>query len=543
MDLDSSAPPAPAPPLLADARGTTFADVGGRVREVAADVYAHHAAGGHTVFPVLLSPAPAAYGTAIPAIHTVDALTVGMPGASFRNQNQLSSGISHIKQNNSGRLLLIVSEAETVSAYTFNRLMTRLKDAVGSLWGSRTRILVLYDAEAYPPASPFHEAAVFQKSIFLSSAIVADPVPGRGAEELNRNHAGDEVLAELMDRVGARYGPEPSDPWVASEVSATSGRRLRDAEDIRRAVGDAIMAEETVPVMAATRAGLDAAINAMAGLWAGADVATLVAGFSVLSRGGDARDVRVSLPFSEAARGHANYFVTVLSTTADFTPVERVVGSGSGSGSGSTSKAPPVLVPRGTALWWDGEMDDCTSIVDESTVDAATGAHFMAPPVATRIDDSPAHLCCWVPAAVVAGSGSGSGPGSGSVKVRVPVFQGDPAGLTVRPVGISVLGTAETVSAPAVVGHVVGTPIPTGRLAADVVVSAEPFSVAQYGAVLRTVARRHGAARQISTAPVKDARFSLNLPAPYGTAEAVRAPGAAVAAINHLVKRRKVFSW
>ena len=80
--------------------------------------------------------------------------------------------------------------------------------------------------------------------------------------KLNRNHAGDEVLAELMDRVGAPYGPDPSDPWVASEVSATSGRRLRDAEDIRRAVGDAIMAEETVPVMAATRAGLDAAINA-----------------------------------------------------------------------------------------------------------------------------------------------------------------------------------------------------------------------------------------------------------------------------------------
>lgn len=536
MDVDSSAPAASGPSLLADARGTTFADVGGRVREVAADAYAHHAAGGHTVFPVLLSPAPAAYGAAIPAIHTVDALTVGMPGAAFRNQNQLSSGISHIKQNNAGRLLLIVAEAETLSAYTFNRLMTRLKDAVGSLWGSRTRILVLYDAGAYPPASPFNEAAVFQKSIFLSSAIVADPV------ELNkRNHAGDEVLAELMDRVGAPYGPDPSDPWVASEVLATSGRRLRDGEDIRRAVGDAILAEEAVPVVAATRAGLDAAINAMAGLWAGADAATLVAGFSVLSRGGDARDVRVSLPFSEAARGHANYFVTVLSTTADFTPVERVAGSGSGSGSGSISKAPPVLVPRGTALWWDGEMDDCTSIVDESTVDAATGAHFMAPPVATRIEDSPAHLCCWVPAAVVAGSGSGSG--SGSVKVRVPVFQGDPAGLTVRPVGISVLGTAETVSAPVVVGHVVGTPVPAGRLAADVVVSAEPFSVAQYGAVLRTVARRHGAARQMSTAPVKDARFSLNLPAPYGTAEAVRAPGAAAAAINHLVKRRKVFSW
>ena len=538
MDVDSSAPAASGPPLLADARGTTFADVGGRVREVAAEVYAHHAAGGHTVFPVLLSPAPAAYGAAIPAIHTVDALTVGMPGAAFRNQNQLSSGISHIKQNNSGRLLLIVAEAETLSAYTFNRLLTRLKDAVGSLWGSRTRILVLYDAEAYPPASPFHEAAVFQKSIFLSSAIVADPVPGHGAEDFNkRNHAGDEVLAELVDRVGARYGPDPSDPWVASEVSATSGRRLEDVEDIRRAVGDAIMAEEAVSVMAATRAGLDAAINAMAGPWAGADAATLVAGFSVLSRGGDARDVRVSLPFSEAARGHANYFVTVLSTTADFTPVEQVAGSGSGSG--SSSRAAPVLVPRGTALWWDGEMDDCTSIVDESTVDAATGAHFMAPPVATRIDDSPAHFCCWVPAAVVAGSGSGSG----SVKVRVPVFQGDPAGLTVRPIGISVLGTAETVSAPVVVGHVVGTPVPAGRLAANVVVSAEPFSVAQYDAVLRTVARRHGAARQMSTAPVKDARFSLNLPAPYGTAEAVRAPGAAAAAIGHLVKRRKVFSW
>jgi len=67
--------------------------------------------------------------------------------------------------------------------------------------------------------------------------------------------------------------------------------------------------------------------------------------------------------------------------------------------------------------------------------------------------------------------------------------------------------------------------------------------VAQYGAVLRTVARRHGAARQLSTAPVTGARFSLNLPAPYGTAEAARAPGAAAAAIRGLVKRRKVFKW
>ena len=530
MNVDR--PVDPEPPLLADARGTTFAAVGARARGVAAEAYAHHAAGGHTVFPVLLSPAPAAYASTIPAIHTTDALTVGMPGASFRNQKQLAAGISHIKQNNSGRLLLIVAEAETLSAYTFNRLVTRLKDAVGTLWGSRTRLLVLYDEGAYPPPAPFHEAAVFQKSIFLSSAMVAEPAPQCG-----RDHAGDEVLGELMDRVGAPYGPDPSDPWVAAEVLGTSSRRLPDAEALRRAVGDAIMAEEAVPIMAATRTGLDAAVTAVAKLWAGADCATLVAGFSVLSRSGDPRDIRVSLPFSEAARGHANYFATVLSTTADYTPVERV------GGSGSKSKAPPVLVPRGTTRWWDGEMDDSTSIVDESTVDAATGAHFAAPPVATRIDDSPAHLCCWVPAHVLGDAGSGSGPGSGTIKVRVPLFQGDPAGLTVRPVGIAVLGTAETTSAPVVVGHVLGTPAPPGQMSSDVVVSAEPFSVAQYGAVLRTVARRHGAARQISTAPVTGARFSLNLPAPYGTAEAARAPGAAAAAIRGLVKRRKVFSW
>jgi hypothetical protein len=527
MNVDRPAPSDPEPPLLADARGTTFAAVGARAREVAADAYAHHAAGGHTVFPVMLSPAPAAYGPTIPAIHTTDALTVGMPGASFRNQNQLASGISHIKQTNSGRLLLIVAEADALSAYTFNRLITRLKDAVGTLWGSRTRLLVLYDEGAFPPPAPFHEAAVFQKSMFLSSAMVAEPAPWRG-----RDHAGDEVLAELMDRVGARYGPDPSDPWVAAEVLGTSSRRLPDAEALRRAVGDAIMAEEAVPIMAATRTGLDAAVTAVAKLWAGADCATLVAGFSVLSRGGDPRDIRVSLPFSEASRGHASYFATVLSTTADYTPIERV------GGSGSKSKAPPVLVPRGTTLWWDGEMDDGTSIVDESTIDAATGAHFVAPPVATRIDDSPAHLCCWVPAQTLGDAGSGT-----TIKVRVPVFQGDPAGPTVRPVGISVLGTAETASAPVVVGHVLGTPAPPGRMSADAVVSAEPFSVAQYGAVLRTVARRHGAARRISAAPVAGARFSLNLPAPYGTAEAVRAPGAAEAAIGHLVKRRKVFSF